>query len=166
MYNYAMVKSDQTLLLRTSKKRGFSPLDDFARNEDGSLYTYYLLDGSGKPDLAKEKIDIDKATIINTKEAIEKAIKTMRAVADGFAYDGNEPSQARMDRAIQTLVGDEPITWRMYDNSDEVVTQTELGKALRASGILMSKLWFCKSIEEVETIVSNDTIWMDKYKSN
>jgi hypothetical protein len=68
-----------------------------------------------------------------------------------------------MDRAIQTLIGEETIPWRMYNNSTEVITQTELGKALRASGIIMSKLWFCASVEEVEAIVGADQIWLEKY---
>lgn len=105
---------------------------------------------------------VEKA-IAEIKVAILKAIDTMRVEVDGLAYDGNEPSQARMDRAIQTLVGDEPITWRMYDNSTETLTQTELGKALRAAGVMQTKLWFCSSIEEIEELVGADTEWYAKY---
>ena len=99
-----------------------------------------------------------------TKEAILNAVATMRVEVDNLAYDGNEASQARMTRAIQTLIGDETIPWRMFDNSVEIITQTELGKALRASGILMSQLWFCESVEAVETIVSQDDKWLEKYR--
>lgn len=102
-------------------------------------------------DLAQEELTAYKAKV---KEAILDAIATMRVEVDGLAYDGNEPSQARMSRAIQTLVGDEPIPWRMYDNSTEIITKTELAKALRVSGVMMTKLWFCNSLEEVEAIVS------------
>lgn len=99
------------------------------------------------------------------KSAIEKAIATTRVEVDGLGYDGDETATTRMQKAITTLVRDEEINWRLYDNSMAVVTQTELGKAMRASGVLMSKLWFCASVEEVEAIVGLDPIWLDKYKA-
>ena len=39
--------------------------------------------------------------------------------------------------------------------------KTELGKALRASGTKQSELWFCES---VETIVSQDDKWLERYR--
>lgn len=99
------------------------------------------------------------------KSAILQAINTMRVEVDGIGYDGDEASQDRMNRAIQTLVGDETITWRVYDNTTVTITQTELGKALRASGIMMTRLWFSSSIEEVLEIVSEDAEWLAKYEA-
>lgn len=135
--------------------------------EDTTSYTYDEVEFN-----AAIPIEISDTKVVRIEEeiaeaeakaAILKAIDTMRVEVDGLAYDGNEPSQARMDRAIQTLVGDEPITWRMYDNSTETLTQTHLGKALRAAGVMQTKLWFCTSAEEVETLVGADTEWYAKY---
>ena len=145
----------------TQLDNSWLPLSDLEVDENNNYYDYYNIDGT--PDVDKIALEDAEAYKARVKEAILKAIDTMRVEVDGLAYDGNEPSQARMDRAIQTLVGDEPITWRMYDNSTETLTQTHLGKALRAAGVMQTKLWFCSSIEEVETLVGADTEWYAKY---
>lgn len=116
--------------------------------------------------LANEAFEQHK---FNLKSKILKAIDTMRVEISfdnrTIAFDGDEPSQDRMQRAITSLVGDETISWRMYDNSIETITQTELGKALRESGIKMSELWFCQNESEVEAIVGSDSVWLEKYNS-
>ena len=71
----------------------------------------------------------------------EAAVNAIVVEVDGYAYQGDETSQTRMTRAIQSLVGDEPITWVTVDNQMIVVTQTELGKALKLAGAEQSRLW-------------------------
>jgi len=115
----------------------------------------------------QEQAEVERATTkakVEIKSAILRAIDTMRVEVDGLGYDGDEVSTSRMVKAIQTLVGDEKITWKTYDNQVVEITQTELGKTLRASGILMTKLWYCTTVAEVEAIVGQDTIWLAKYK--
>jgi len=163
MQGYYKLNNDNTIQSRSKQVDDtWLPLSELETKEDNTFATYYKLDGT--IDLEKEAIQELELYKVKVKESILKAIDTMRVEVDNLAYDGNEPSQARMDRAIHTLVGDETISWRMYDNSIETITQTELGKAMRASGVLMSKLWFCASIEEVEAVVGLDPIWLDKYK--
>jgi hypothetical protein len=125
---------------------------------NGEYAEYYNEDGS---------LDQGKAVeleVARVKAAVRNAIDTMRVEVDGIGYDGDETSQDRMNRAIQTLVGDETMSWRVYDNSAVVVSQTELGKAMRLAGIMMSRLWFCGSVEEVEAIVAEDALWLAKYE--
>jgi hypothetical protein len=145
----------------------------YFKNKQNELFVDPIVENHiGLEELTKEEFDTQLAENniptaeqiqANLKVAILKAIATMRVEVDGLVFDGNEPSQTRMARAIQTLVGDETIPWKMFDNSIETITQTELGKALRASGIKMSELWFCSTVEEVEAIVSKDSAWLDKY---
>ena len=145
----------------------------YFKNKQNELFVDPIVKNHiGLEELTKEEFDaqfvennIPTAEQIqaNIKTSILKAISTMRVEVDGLAFDGNEDSTTRMSKAIQTLVGDETIPWRMFDYSIETITQTELGKALRASGIKMSELWFCSTVEEVESIVSKDSEWFFKY---
>ena len=158
---------DSTTVIDTDPRvaNWFTKCPDGYKGEwiDGT-YTFVLI-----PLPTQAELDAIELTRVQaqTKSSISKAIATMRIEIEYNAkllvFDGNEPSQARMSRAIQTLESDETIDWRMFDNSTETITKTELGLALRASGIKMSELWFCVSVEEVETIVSADPLWLEKY---
>lgn len=157
------INTDGTLSIGSFLDSLPSDYRDISYLEDNGASMYYKEDGS---------IDVDKEVELEletynatTKQSTLKAIDTMRVEVDGLGYDGDETATTRMQKAITTLVGEEKINWRLYDNSMAVVTQTELGKAMRAAGILMSKLWFCESVEEVEAIVGLDPVWLDKYKA-
>lgn len=146
----------------------YIPLDMVVMNEDGTKCKDYLdqvVGGKYVVDTVAVEAKFLEAYSKDVKATIEKAISTMRVEVDGLGYDGNEVATSRMQKAITTLVGDEKVSWRLYDNTSADVTQTELGKAMRAAGILMSQLWFCTSIEEVEEIVKADSIWYKKYEN-
>lgn len=142
-------------------------LGEFSLDSDGNCFNKYLddmVEGKYVPDTSAEQALVDTKLAIELKEARTKAVATLRGEVDGLVYDGNEPSQGRMARAIQTLVDGETIPWTMYDNTTEILTKIELGKALRACGMLQSQLWVTNSIEEIELIVGADAVWFEKYK--
>ena len=142
---------------------------DLNKKEDGSLYAKYNQDLT--PDIDYENnLQIEKVSLA-LKKAILKAVSTIRVevdcMVDGvlipFGFDGDEVATGRMAKAIITLIDDEPIPWKLYDNGVIMITKAELSIAIRKAGIILSKLWFCISVEAVEAIVSNDLIWLEKY---
>jgi len=89
-----------------------------------------------------EKADAEhEIAISDWKMARENAVNNIVVLVDGIKYDGDETSQSRMVRAIQSLVGSETVWWVDADNNPQEVTQTELGKALRLAGAEQSRLW-------------------------
>tara|TARA_R110001606_G_scaffold321588_2_gene468509 strand:- start:2273 stop:2737 length:465 start_codon:yes stop_codon:yes gene_type:complete len=132
-----------------------------SKKEDGSFYAKYNQDGIGDVEFENELLI--KSLTLKIKSAIIKAVATIRVEVEGVGYDGNEIATTRMDKAIATLIGDEVISWKTYDNSTVVITQRELSKVLRKSGIILSKLWFCESIEQIEDIVLTDSEWFKRY---
>lgn len=134
---------------------------DLPKKGDGTFYSKYNEDLTANVDY--EKSQLNEILVMEVKAAISKAIDTMRVEIDGVGYNGNEVSTTRMHKAITTLVGDETIPWKMYDNKTVVITQTELKKAMRKAGILQSKLWFCQNIEQIKSIVEVNPLWLKEY---
>jgi len=78
--------------------------------------------------------------------AISKQIRTSLVdsiVVDvnGKSFDGNEISQTRMARAIQSMTDTDTITWKLADNTKVDVTKDELIQALKLSGLKQTEYW-------------------------
>lgn len=74
----------------------------------------------------------------------EEAVRNITVqVSSGKVFDGDENSQARMDRAITIaqLAGMSQTMWTLADNSTVQVTLAELQEALIRAGIRQSELW-------------------------
>lgn len=140
----------------------------------GTTYVYFDTKENVEDEVIAEATTLKakKETEINAKNLktlIEKALSCARVVDvdinDNFiGFDADEKSQDRMSRATQTLLTDETMTWRVYDNSEPTVNATILSSALRKAGILMSQLWFCTSEAEVMAIVEADEVWLAKFQ--
>lgn len=61
--------------------------------------------------------------------------------ASGKVFDGNEPSQDRMTRAVAGGDPAETTLWRMADNTVATVTREELREALRLAGQAQTAIW-------------------------
>lgn len=59
----------------------------------------------------------------------------------GNAFDGDEPSQNRMTRALAAMGESDRLPWVLADNSIVEVGRTELQEALRLAGIEMAAIW-------------------------
>lgn len=59
----------------------------------------------------------------------------------GKAFDGDEQSQDRMSRAINTLNPAEETTWVLSDNTPALVSREELQEALRLAGAAQTAIW-------------------------
>lgn len=136
-------------------------IDEVQYEEDGvtpKMKTVYVKDDEAIALI--EELEYKK----DLKDKILKAIDTTRVEADGLYFDGDEKSQERMLRAVNRLVGDELRMWRLYDNSEVEVNQTTLGKALDMAADKQHQLWFCKSEEDILSVIGTDTVWLEKYK--
>lgn len=70
------------------------------------------------------------------------AVNSLTVQIDGMIFDGNEPAQERMARAVLMAESPEETTeWVLADNSVAIVTANQLRRACRAAGKAMGALW-------------------------
>lgn len=75
----------------------------------------------------------------------ERAAKVaaIKVEVDGMTFDGDEPAQSRMARAITAAetAGLESTVWVLADNTVATVTKAQLQQALSKSMLAMAELW-------------------------
>ena len=75
----------------------------------------------------------------------ERAAKVaaIKVEVDGMTFDGDEPAQSRMARAITAAetAGLESTVWVLADNTIATVTKAQLQQALSKSMLAMAELW-------------------------
>tara|TARA_R110001606_G_scaffold315346_3_gene462095 strand:+ start:1152 stop:1781 length:630 start_codon:yes stop_codon:yes gene_type:complete len=108
-----------------------------------------------------KKIEDERRYII--KRAIKIAIDTLRVEVNGNGFDADEKSIIRMSVAISTLADKEHLLWRLYSNDNRMVSKEDFKLAMSKGTSLGSKLFFASSMEEIDDIVSTDSIWLEKY---
>lgn len=88
---------------------------------------------------ALEKNAIARAEFIanRTKRVSELVVIT----SQGNAFDGDETSQNRMARAIQSMDDGETTLWVLANNSSINATKAELREALRLAGQEQTNIW-------------------------
>jgi LmbE family N-acetylglucosaminyl deacetylase len=93
-----------------------------------------------------DKNSIGAEQVIGPLTGVPRSYK-VRAIkvttSSGNTFDGDEVSQDRMVRAIQTaeITGLKETTWKLADNSKVIVTLDELKEALALSAQKMSEIW-------------------------
>lgn len=70
-------------------------------------------------------------------------VEAITIEVDGMVFDGNEPAQSRMTRAITAAetAGLESTAWVLADNTVAEVTKAQLQQALAKAMLAMSKVW-------------------------
>lgn len=70
-------------------------------------------------------------------------VEAITVEVDGMVFDGNEPAQSRMTRAIAAAetVGMTETVWVLADNTVATVTKAQLQQALSQAMLAMSKVW-------------------------
>ena len=70
------------------------------------------------------------------------AVAAITVTIDGLTFDGDEPAQERMARAV-TLADSptEQTEWVLHDNTVAVVTADQLRRACKAAGKAQTALW-------------------------
>mgnify|MGYP003656017677 CR=1 FL=1 len=108
-----------------------------------------------------KKIEDERRYII--KRAIYVAIDTLRVEVNGNGFDANEVSVLRMNVAASRLSNKEERLWKLYDDNDTMISKEEFNSVIDKAIYLGDKLFFASSMEEIDNIISEDSIWLEKY---
>ena len=133
------------------------------RDESTNTISFYRTEGAGdsEPTIPLVVFDEEDTVSPKTEEELYEDFKAERATAvnrivvevDGMLFDGDEESQTRMGRAIESMRaivdenGDviEPevttTAWILADNTTIKVTSIQLQRARRLSGIAQTSIW-------------------------
>lgn len=123
-------ETDDFLLFKLVKQKD----DLYAANEN--LFTSDSLTGYELSKLEVQKLD-------EKKQLRTKLVSEIKVTVNDHVFDGNEESQSRMTRAIQSLVNpSDKIEWKLADNSITEVTKEELQEALQIALLAQKELWF------------------------
>ena len=70
-------------------------------------------------------------------------VEAITVEVDGMVFDGNEPAQSRMARAITAAetAGLESTVWVLADNTVATVTKVQLQQALAKAMLAMGEVW-------------------------
>ena len=133
MIVYAQLVGDKITTLSTEDSPGSTKLD--VTPEEMMFFhthTKRLVDG---------KIVNEEKLHTPSKEELVSLIKV--TISTGKVFDGNEPSQDRMVRAISiaSISGKTGVQWKLADNTIVIVTLDELKEALTLAGQEMSRIW-------------------------
>ena len=111
-------------------------------NENGALIAdcgnYYEVQALPEP-TAKE---LAAAELAKLKAERAAAVAAITVEVDGMIFDGDEPAQERMARAVLMADSlDEETEWVLADSTVAVVTAAQLRRACRAAGKSQTTLW-------------------------
>lgn len=93
--------------------------------------------------IEKEKILDNDEVILKTKLEKNLLVNNIEIVYKNITYQGDETSQDRISRAINSLTNDlQTITWKAKDNSKQILTRYELKQILSLAMQEQSKILF------------------------
>lgn len=142
MYKYIQ---DEGVLIRTTDNKQILPCQDY-NDADHLAYLAWFEQG-GRPESVETRDPAEKAA-----EQLREYLKQERAKAvdsiiitteSGKSFDGDETSQQRMSRAIQTLqiANQTSTSWVLSNNEIAEVTIAEFAEALMLAGLEQSRIW-------------------------
>jgi len=149
-----VVVSASTLLKRAGiiKARGVDPSPEDLSNAN-AVEVFRYSSGDVKTGKAVYDAQLDcyvdeyrsytaAETLALAKVDRDKQVNNIKVTTtSGKIFDGNEPSQDRMTRAVAAGSPGETTQWRLADNSVATVTYEELKEALRLAGQAQTELW-------------------------
>lgn len=106
-----------------------------------------------KPEPTPEELaalEFEKLTPEEREAVLLEQAKAVRAAAvaaitvevDGLIFDGDEPAQERMSRAVVLADSlDETTEWVLHDNTVAIVTANQLRRACKLAGKAQTALW-------------------------
>lgn len=68
-------------------------------------------------------------------------VERLTVEVDGYVFDADELSQARMSVAASSMTDTESNVWVLHDNSVVYVTKSQLREACRLARIAQSAIW-------------------------
>lgn len=136
---------DEGILIRLSDNKVIAPCNDY-NDPDHLAYIAWTEEGN-HPEMV-ETSDLDakieqqrrEHSKIERSKAVDAIVVTIES---GKKFDGDEVSQQRMSRAIQTMqIANQPSTsWVLATNEVSEVTLQELAEALMLSALEQSRIW-------------------------
>ena len=136
---------DEGVLIRISDGKIIAPCNDY-NDPDHLAYVAWVEEGNN-PEIVETR-DLEAKLEHQRREysKIERS-KDVDAIVvtieSGKKFDGDEVSQQRMSRAIQTMqIANQPSTsWVLATNEVSEVTLQELAEALMLSALEQSRIW-------------------------
>ena len=93
----------------------------------------------GIPEPTPEEIAEQALTQAKAERAEE--VERLTVEVDGYVFDADETSQARMSVAASSMTDDETNVWVLHDNTIVEVTKKQLLLACRLARIAQSAIW-------------------------
>lgn len=120
-------------------------------DEDGYRERFALLDAYAKkhPFMVKEEHPYEPSAeelaalaLAVAKAERAQAVAAITVEVDGMIFDGDEPAQERMARAVLMAESPDEITeWVLHDHTVAEVSADQLRRACRAAGKAQTALW-------------------------
>lgn len=136
---------DEGVLIRISDGKIIAPCNDY-NDPDHLAYVAWVEEGNN-PEIVETR-DLEakleqqrrEYSKIERSKAVDAIVVTIES---GKKFDGDEVSQQRMSRAIQTMqIANQPsISWVLATNDVSEVTVQELAEALMLSALEQSRIW-------------------------
>lgn len=136
---------DEGILIRISDGKIIAPCNDY-NDPDHLAYVAWVEEGNN-PEIVETR-DLEakleqqrrEYSKVERAKAVDAIVVTIES---GKKFDGDEVSQQRMSRAIQTMqIVNQPSTsWVLATNEVSEVTVQELAEALMLSALEQSRIW-------------------------
>lgn len=120
-------------------------------DEEGYRERFALLDAYARkfPFVVKEERpyeptaeELAAQALAEAKAERARAVAAITVEVDGMVFDGDEPAQERMARAVLMAGSPEETTeWVLHDHSVAEVSADQLRRACRAAGQAQTALW-------------------------
>ena len=85
--------------------------------------------------------EIAERALAEAKAERAEEVERLTVEVDGYVYDADETSQARMSVAASSMTDDETNIWVLHDNTVVRVTKAQLLEACRLARIAQSAIW-------------------------
>ena len=85
--------------------------------------------------------ELAEQALAQAKQVRAEAVEALTVTVDGYVFDADETSQARMAVAAASMTDNESNIWVLHDNSVVRVTKAQLLEACRLARLAQSAIW-------------------------
>lgn len=85
--------------------------------------------------------ELAEQALAQAKQERAEAVEALTVTVDGYVFDADETSQARMAVAAASMTDNESNIWVLHDNSVVRVTKAQLLEACRLARLAQSAIW-------------------------
>lgn len=140
--NYFIFETDENSPVKAFSNVKIS--DEFVEL-DADLVEFNGLNYASTSPIVRDRVEELKRekALAEAKQQRAKAVASIKVEVDGMTFDGDEPAQSRMARAITAAetAGLSETVWVLADNTVAKVTKAQLQQALSKAMLVMAELW-------------------------